>query len=237
MKRPVIGITADMEEPGEKFRLPTYFLRRNYADAITQAGGVPMLLPHEPELAESYLDGIDALVVTGGDFDIDPGMFGAATKHPTVKTKDRRTRFEAAVAKGALARNLPVLGICGGQQLLNVLLGGTLYQHIPDEVEGALEHEQKNPRDQPGHEVTVTEGSLLYRITGAATLSVNSAHHQAAKSVGPGVVVDARSRDGVIEGIEDPRYKFCLGVQWHPEYFVSAGDAKIFAAFVAAAAE
>jgi putative glutamine amidotransferase len=235
MKRPVIGITADMEEPGGWARLPTYFLRQNYADAITKAGGVPMMLPHEPELAAEYLARIDGLVVTGGNFDIDPALFGASTKHPTVKTKDRRTEFELAITKAALGRDIPVLGICGGQQLLNVILGGTLFQHIPDEVEGALEHEQKTPRDTPGHDVSVAAGTLLHRITGAAKLSVNSAHHQAAKSVGPGVVVDAVSADGVIEGIEDPRYKFCLGVQWHPEYEVSAGDGKIFAAFVAAA--
>ena len=181
MKRPVIGITADMEEAGEKAKLPTYFLRQNYADAIAKAGGVPLMLPHEPELAEDYVSRIDALVVTGGAFDIDPAMFGATTRHATVVTKDRRTRFETAVTKGALARDIPVLGICGGQQLLNVILGGTLYQHIPDEVKNPLAHEQPGPRDKPGHDVTIAEGTLLHRITGAATLSVNSAHHQAAK--------------------------------------------------------
>ena len=237
MKRPVIGITADVEEAGEKAKLATYFLRRNYADAITRAGGVPLMLPHEPELAEDYLARIDGLVVTGGAFDIDPAMFGASTRHSTVKTKDRRTAFETAVTKGALARDLPVLGICGGQQLLNVLLGGTLYQHIPDEVPSALAHEQPGPRDKPGHEVTVTAGTLLHRITNAATLAVNSAHHQAAKTVGLGVVVDAIAADGVIEGIEAPGKRFCLGVQWHPEYGVSAGDSKIFDALIAAARE
>jgi putative glutamine amidotransferase len=235
MWRPIIGITADIEEAGERAKLPYYFLRQNYSDAITRAGGAPMMLPHEPELAEEYLSRIEGLLVTGGAFDIDPAMFGATTKHATVKTKDRRTQFEAEVAKGAMARNIPVLGICGGQQLLNVLLGGTLFQHIPDEVPNALPHEQPNPRTEPGHEVKVKEGTLLSKITGAKTLHVNSAHHQAAKSVGPGVVVDAVSPDGVIEGIEDPRQTFCLGVQWHPEYGVSAGDEKIFAAFITAA--
>ncbi len=233
--KPVIGITADMEEPNEHVRMPTYFLRQNYADAVTKAGGVPLLLPHEPELAGVYLDKIDGLIVTGGNFDIDPAMFGAENRHPTVKTKDRRTRFEAEVTKEAIKRNMPVLGICGGQQLLNVLLGGTLYQHIPDEVDGALAHEQPGPRTKPGHDVAVKSGTLLHRITGERSLPVNSAHHQAAKSVGPGVVVNATSSDGVIEGIEDPRLRFCLGVQWHPEYSISPGDDKIFAAFIDAA--
>src|SRR5262249_43549397 len=149
--------------------------------------------------------------------------------------KTRRTAFELAITKGALARDLPVLGICGGQQLLNVVLGGTLIQHIPDEVAGALAHEQPNPRTQPGHVVGVVEGTLLHRICGEGELAVNSAHHQAAKTVGPGVVVNARAEDGVIEGIEDARYRYCLGVQWHPEYAISAGDTKIFDALIAAA--
>lgn len=239
MARPVIGITADHQEPGPEAKRAgkpgSYFLRQNYADAVAKAGGVPLVLPHEPELAEEIVARIDGLIVTGGDFDIDPAMFGATTRHATVKLKGRRTEFEAAAAKAALARDIPVLGICGGQQLLNVILGGTLYQHIPDEVEGALEHEQKNPRSEPGHEVKVTPGSLLHRITGQAAMAVNTAHHQAAKTVGPGVTVNATAQDGVIEGIEDARYKFCLGVQWHPEFEIDPGDEKIFSALIAAA--
>ena len=127
------------------------------------------------------------------------------------------------------------MGICGGQQLLNVVLGGSLVQHIADEVPGALEHEQKNPRTEPGHTVAIAPGTALHGIVDAAELSVNSAHHQAAKDTGPGVLVNARAPAGVIEGIEHPGHRFCLGVEWHPEYAISAGDPKIFAAFVAAA--
>jgi putative glutamine amidotransferase len=209
-------------------------LRQNYCDTITAAGGLPVLLPHEPEQAGDYLDRIDGLIVTGGAFDVDPALFGAATRHPTVKTKDRRTAFEQAILQAALKRDRPVLGICGGQQLLNVVLGGTLIQHIPAEIEAALAHEQPNPRTEPGHKVRVVPGTLLHRITGQAELAVNSAHHQAAKTTGPGVVVDATAEDGVIEGIEHPGYRFCLGVQWHPEYLIGLGDARILEAFVAA---
>src|SRR5262249_31095808 len=168
-------------------------------------------------------------------FDVDPALFGAETRHATVKLKTRRTAFELAITKGALARNLPVLGICGGQQLLNIVLGGTLIQHIPDEVAGALAHDQPNPRTEPGHMVRLVEGTLLHRICSEGELAVNSAHHQAARNVGPGVVINAWAEDGVIEGIEAPRYRYCLGVQWHPEYSISAGDTKIFDALVAAA--
>ena len=132
---------------------------------------------------------------------------------------------------------MPVLGICGGQQLLNVVLGGTLIQHIPDETDGSIAHEQHNPRDEPGHDVTVVEGTLLHRIVDATTLSVNSAHHQAVKNAAAGTVVNATAPDGVVEGIEAPEYRFCLGVQWHPEFFIDSADAKIFRAFVAEAAE
>ena len=127
-----------------------------------------------------------------------------------------------------------MLGICGGQQLLNVVLGGTLIQHIPDEVPHALAHEQPNPRTEPGHKVLIERGTLLHSITKSDALEVNSAHHQAVKDVAPGVVIDARAPDGVIEGIEDPRQRFCIGVQWHPEYGLSDGDKRLFAAFIAA---
>jgi putative glutamine amidotransferase len=127
---------------------------------------------------------------------------------------------------------MPVLGICGGQQLLNVVLGGTLIQHIPDEVPGSVAHRQPNPRNEPGHSVRVVAGTLLHRITGVESLGVNSAHHQAVKEAGPGLVIDAVAEDGVVEGIEDPRQRFCLGVQWHPEFEINEADRLIFRAFV-----
>jgi len=236
MAQPVIGLTLDHEPEGGYSKFPWYAIRENYCAAVHRAGGLPILLPHEPELAAAYLDRIDGLVVTGGGFDIDPALFGADTRHPTVKTKDRRTAFELAATRGALDRGTPVLGICGGQQLLNVVLGGTLIQHIPDEVPDCLPHRQPNPRDEPGHRVRIVAGTLLHRIAGALSLAVNSAHHQAVKEAGPGLVVDAVAEDGVVEGIEDPRRRFCLGLQWHPEFELSDGDRRIFRAFVAAAA-
>ncbi|NNE85534.1 MAG: gamma-glutamyl-gamma-aminobutyrate hydrolase family protein [Alphaproteobacteria bacterium] len=236
-KRPLIGITLDSEDPGGYSNMPWYALRENYSQSIVQAGGLPVALPHEPEQAEAYLDQIDGVVVTGGAFDVDPTIFGAEDRHSTVTTKDRRTDFELAITRGAVLRDTPVLGICGGQQLLHVVLGGALIQHIPDEVEDALAHEQPNPRDEPGHSVAVTKGSLLHKIVKLDELQVNSAHHQAAKDAPMGVIINAIAPDGVIEGIEAPGQSFCLGVQWHPEYGVSAGDSAIFKAFIAAAAK
>ncbi|MBO1081350.1 gamma-glutamyl-gamma-aminobutyrate hydrolase family protein [Roseomonas haemaphysalidis] len=234
-KMPLIGVTLDAEPAGGWSKLPWYAVRQNYLSAIAAAGGLPVALPHEPELAEHYLERIDGLLVTGGAFDVDPALYGGGPAHATVSLKSGRTAFELAVTRGALARDMPVLGICGGQQLLAVAFGGTLIQHIPDSVENALAHEQPNPRTEPGHEVSVTAGTLLARIVGGTRMAVNSAHHQAVDRPGQGAVVNAVAPDGVVEGIEHPGHRFALGVQWHPEYAVDPADPRIFDAFVEAA--
>ncbi|HET7879578.1 MAG TPA: gamma-glutamyl-gamma-aminobutyrate hydrolase family protein [Acetobacteraceae bacterium] len=233
-KRPVIGITLDAEQPGGYSKYPWYAIRQNYADAIVAAGGLPIALPHDAALASEYLDRMDALVVTGGAFDVDPSLYGDADRHATVTLKEGRTAAELALTRGALAREMPVLGICGGEQLLAVALGGTLIQHIPEAIENALEHEQPNPRHEPGHAVAISRGTLLHRIVGADAMQVNSSHHQAVRDPGRQAVVNAVSSDQVIEGIEDTNHRFCLGVQWHPEFFIDPGDRRIFDALIAA---
>jgi putative glutamine amidotransferase len=232
--RPIIGVTLDAEEPGGYSKLPWYALRKNYFSALAAAGALPVALPHQVELAEAYLDEIDGLMITGGAFDVDPSLYGGGDTHPTVTLKANRTDFELAVTRGALARNMPVLGICGGEQLLAVALGGTLIQHIPDSIQTSIEHEQPNPRDQPGHEVAIAPDTLLARIIGKPRMAVNSAHHQAVATPGSGAVVNALAPDGVVEGLESASHRFALGVQWHPEYAVDPADPLIFAAFVAA---
>ncbi|WP_372622355.1 gamma-glutamyl-gamma-aminobutyrate hydrolase family protein [Falsiroseomonas sp.] len=234
-KRPMIGVTLDAEPAGGWSKLPWYALRQNYFSSVIAAGGLPVALPHHPDLAAEYLDALDGLLVTGGAFDVDPALWGGGAPHPKVTLKPGRTDFELAAVRAALARDMPVLGICGGQQLLAVAFGGTLIQHIPDEVENALPHEQPNPRTEPGHEVAVAGGTLLASIVGAPRLAVNSAHHQAVATPGAGAVVNARAPDGVVEGVEHPGYRFALGVQWHPEYAVDPRDPAIFRAFVQAA--
>lgn len=234
MKTPLIGITLDSEEPGGYSKMPWYAVRQNYCDCVAEAGGLPLPLPHHPELAGAYLARIDGLLITGGAFDVDPALFGASTRHATVTLKSRRTAFELAMVKGALERDMPIFGICGGEQLLAVALGGTLVQHIPDEVENPLAHEQPNPRTEPGHEVSVEAGTLLREIVGKESIPVNSAHHQSVKAVPASVTVNSYSSDGVIEGVEDRSKRFCLGVQWHPEYHISPADQALFRAFIEA---
>ena len=229
---PLIGITADSEEPGGYSRFPWYALRQNYCSAVTHAGGVPLVLPHEPTLVGRYAEMLDGLLVSGGAFDVDPALFGEANRHVTVVTKEDRTRFELDLTRAMLDRDKPVLGICGGQQLLAVALGGTLIQHIPDSVSPALEHEQTNPRNEPSHDVAIATDTVLFGIVGTELFAVNSAHHQSVRDVPPPAVVDAVAPDGVIEGIEDPTRRFCIGVQWHPEFHISTADIRLFAAFV-----
>ncbi len=238
--RPIIGVTLDSEQGGTREApgysiYPWYALRKNYMSSLVQAGGLPVALPHHAEIAEDMLDAIDALVVTGGAFDVDPRLYGLDEQHETVVLKQGRTRAEMVLLRGALERDMPILGICGGQQLLAVALGGTLIQHIPDSIEGALAHEQPNPRHEPGHPVRIEPGTLLARIVGTGGMQVNSAHHQAVRDPGRGRV-NAVAGDGVIEGIEHPDRRFCLGLQWHPEFGIDAGDRRVLEALVSAAA-
>ena len=233
---PLIGITADSEDGGAAAysKFPWYAVRENYCGAVKASGGIPLMLPHQQDLIDTYADMLAGLVITGGAFDVHPSLFGADDVHDTVVLKEGRTDFELGITKAMLERDKPVFGICGGQQLLAVALGGTLIQHIPDEVDNPLPHEQPNPRDEPGHEVRVTPGTLLHDLTGEDTFAVNSAHHQAVKEVSDNLTINAIAPDGVIEGIEDAAYSFCLGVQWHPEFHITSADKKIFDGFIAA---
>lgn len=231
---PIIGFTLDYETKEGYSKLPWYAIRENYMTAVSALGALPVPLPHEPALAAQYLELIDALVITGGAFDVPPELYGEHTVHKTVTLKERRTAFEGAMVRGMLATNKPILGICGGEQLLNVILGGTLIQHIPDTIPNALQHEQPNPRTEPGHSVRIEKGTLLHAIVKQDEIPVNSAHHQAVAKVGKDVRINAIATDGVIEGIEYANHPFCLGVEWHPEYHISPADGLIFEAFVAA---
>lgn len=229
-----IGITLDSEEPGGYSPLPWYALRKEYFASVARRGATPIGLPHEPSQVSAYLDMIDGLLLTGGDVDIPPEMYGEQGSTDTLMLKDGRTQFEVALTNEALQRNMPILGVCAGEQLLNVLHGGTLIQHIPDEIDDALEHQQPTPRTEPWHKVTLNKNSKLYAITQTETYRVNSNHHQAVKDVGKGLIVNATAPDGVIEGIERPDHPFCIGVEWHPELEICPQDTALMDAFIAA---
>jgi putative glutamine amidotransferase len=215
----------------------------DYRQSVLHVGGeVRILDPSggDPTLA---LAGIDGLMLTGGD-DVAPGRYGEPA-HPTVvEAEPGRDEFELALIHGARARNLPIFAICRGIQVLNIACGGTLVQDIPTEVPGALPHSFTVPGHEPyflAHEVWIDKDTLLWklmreRLSDADACEVNSRHHQAVKQLAAGFQVAATAPDGVIEAIEDPAARFCLGVQWHPENFFRTGEFRpLFEGFLDAA--
>lgn len=237
MTKPLIGISLDCEEPGGYSLSPWYALRQNYCTCVSDHGAAALPLPHDMAAVETYARLLDGLVITGGGFDVPPSYYGQTHIHEAVKLKEGRSEFEYELAKKMLALDKPILGICGGQQLLTVLLGGTLYQHIPDEVPGAISHKQQPPYNKPAHAVSIIEGTLLHKIVGRKEMNVNTDHHQATRDISDQLIVNAIAPDGVIEGVESPSHRFCLGVVWHPEHVADPADRDIVKAFVRAAGE
>lgn len=235
MHTSLIGISLDSESKPTYSKFPWYALRENYTDTFINAGATTLGLPHDLNAVEHYLALLSGVVITGGAFDISPELYGEMlTPVARERLKPKRTDFEIALLKGALARNMPILGICGGEQLLNVVLGGTLIQHIPDEVPDALKHLQSYDASYTAHRVEITPNTLLHRLVGTTSIDVNTSHHQAVKAVRDPVIISARAPDGIIEAIELPDHPFCLGVQWHPEFHSTEYDKQIIAGFVAA---
>ena len=233
--RPVIGITPDVGETSARAgrpSLPLYTLKQAYADAVLAAGGLPIVLPYsEDETAPHEAVALcDGLVLTGGAFDIPPEMYGARPGDRLGPLKRGRTAYEQRVLRAALDADIPILGICGGMQLLAVEAGGTLFQDICDEIPGAFDHEQKQDPREPGHPVRIMEGTALEAIVGTRDLQVNSTHHQSVNSAGR-ARVSAVSPDMVIEAIELPE-RFAIGVQWHPELLAGREHLLLYKALV-----
>jgi putative glutamine amidotransferase len=219
LRRPVLGVTPDLETEGDS---PRYVLKAAYTDAMLRAGGLPLVMPYTTDavVVDAYLDRVLGVVISGGAFDVPPQAYGETPREGLGPVKPARTAFETMLLQAALRRRVPVLAICGGMQLLNVVLGGTLYQDLRRELPGAKDHEQKHDRSQPAHPVDVRDGSALADVLGRGQLMVNSTHHQAVARLAPGLRVSAAAPDGVVEAIEATEHPFALGVQWHPELMV-----------------
>jgi putative glutamine amidotransferase len=237
VSRPPIGITIENpRQEAEVFRL-----REDYVRSVETGGGLPFILaPGRPEDVSDLLDHVAGLVLTGGA-DIDPRLYGEAP-HPALgPVFPERDGFELALAREALRRDLPLLAICRGHQVLNVATGGTLVQDIPSQLPDAGAHDPDVDRWQTCHEVEILPETRLREILGTERVAVNSFHHQAVKQLGRELVLSARSVDGVVEGIEMPRDRnqFVVGVQWHPESFWDhpPGFQPLFEALVRAAAD
>ena len=226
--RPLIGISTYREQARwGAWDVPAVLLPASYGDAVLAAGGEPVLLPTGSGTAEIVVR-LDGLVLAGGA-DVDPAHYGAAPGPHTVGLRPERDAAELALLQAALARDLPLLAICRGMQLLNVTLGGTLVQHLPD-VPGTGSHQQ-SPGVYAQREVRTAPGTELDRLVGPS-LSVDCHHHQALDRIAEGLTASAWAEDGVVEAVEDPGRRFCLAVQWHPE---AGSDRRLFDALVAAA--
>lgn len=218
--------------------VPMVRLKEAYVRAVERAGGLPILAA--PTASAATLEGLvglmDGLVVTGGHFDIEPERYGGRPSDGVRvdAPKPTRTDFEAALVRAALARGRPVLGVCGGMQLLNVVLGGTLLADIRAADPEALDHEQPTPASEPAHDVELVPGTALARLLGVARIPVNSTHHQAPAELGRGLVVEGRSPDGVIEAIALRDRPSVRGVQWHPEQLDHPASHAIYRALVEA---
>ncbi len=233
--KPLIGLSVDSSCDKHYSDYPWYALRENYCDTIHQSGGVPIMIPHNVDLIENYLNIVDGIVITGGNFDHDPKMYGEDFQHPKTALNPERSAFDFSLVKSSLDYDIPFLGICAGQQMLNIVRGGTLIQSIPDEMPHALNHAQEECRHRPTHDIRIVENTLLAKCNkGAQTASVNTSHHQSIKDLGQNLIINATTSDGIIEGIEDPSMTFCLGVQWHPEFFVCDLDRAIYKQFILA---
>jgi putative glutamine amidotransferase len=220
VSRPVVGVCAAVERAAWAAWRDTEIalIQRTYVKALQAAGALVLVLPPDDAVAEApgeLLEGIDALVLAGGS-DVDPASYGASPHPETAGARSDRDRFELALARGALERDMPVLGICRGMHVLNVARGGTLVQHLP-EATGHEDH-RRVPGTFDDHRVVLVPGSLAARAVGAESTAVRSHHHQGVDELGEGLVVTGRAEgDDVIEAIEDPEVGFALGVLWHPE--------------------
>jgi putative glutamine amidotransferase len=230
MARPVIGITTNGRDKENRFTLPA-----EYIDAVRRAGASTVLLAPGESGLDSWLEMIDGLILTGGG-DIEPTVYGGR-HHETVYMVDpERDRSELELTRRVVALNLPILGICRGAQVINVALGGTLWEHLPDWVGDKVPHRAPERKSIP-HSIRVEADSGLAKILGTFEFSSASWHHQAIREPAPGLEVVARAPDGVVEAVEKPDHSWLYAVQWHPELTVAEDPVqqRLFSALVEAA--
>jgi putative glutamine amidotransferase len=224
--RPIIGITSYAQQARwGAWDLPAALVPLDYVDAVERAGGRPLLVPPSEDGVEEALDALDGVVFSGGA-DVDPSVYGAEPHPATDPPQQRRDRAELALLRAALERDMPVLAICRGSQLLNVVRGGALVQHLPDALGSSSHREVHGVFSE--HDVAVETGTRLASIVGDRG-EVKSSHHQGIGRVGEGLVEAARADDGTVEALEDPSKRFALGVLWHPE---AGEDDALFRALV-----
>ena len=235
MKKPLIGITLDSQESGNYSKFPWYAIRENYLNCVYEFGAIPFPLFHNLETINEFSKKLDGLLITGGNFDINPKLYNESTSKKLI-FKKQRTDFELKLFKKFLKLNKPVLGICGGEQLINVACGGSLIQNL-NKKNSFIEHEQSNPRNEVSHSILIKKKTNLFKIIKTNKISVNSAHHQAVKKLGKNLIVSATSQDNVVEAIEHVNHPWCIGVQWHPEFLITKFDILLIKNFISFASK
>jgi putative glutamine amidotransferase len=235
MTRPLIGITPNVRPAGKKGS--EHVVLTAYVTMVSQAGALPVIVPAvtNRDEAREVLARLDGLLLTGGR-DIDPGLYGQSPRHPDRVATPERVASDLAYARAAIDADLPALGVCLGIQIMNVADGGTLFQHLPEDLPGSLEHEDDDEGNSPDHDAMIEPGTKLFALLGVERAHVNSYHHQAIAQVAPGWRLAARAPDGVVEAIERPDRYFCLGVQWHPERMLGSEVTRRLAGALADAA-
>ncbi len=232
--RPLIGVVPLYDREKD-----SYWMLPGYFDGIEEAGGIPLMLPmtSDRDALERLVLSVDGVLLTGGQ-DVSPALYGEPAKETCGEVCPARDMMEPRLVETALRLGRPILGICRGIQLLNVCLGGTLYQDLPTELAGGGSHHMEPPYDRAEHAVKIAEGSPLAAVLGKTEIGVNSCHHQGVKRLAPVLAAMARAEDGLVEAVRMPSEEFVWAVQWHPEFSHHNDEHSrmIFRAFVEAAA-
>src|SRR5580698_1633606 len=242
-RRPVIGIATQTLAALQGERPHCWVMGRSYIEELRKVGAIPWiipLIPHDTDTLQHIFDRLDGVFITGG-VDVDPSHYGESKLPLCGVTDPDRDTVEIALLRHALDRNLPILAVCRGIQILNVTCGGTLYQDVTAQVPAAMKHDYFPTLEQPSrkflaHDITVKSGSRLGRILGDAVVPVNSMHHQAIKDLAPNLSATAYAPDGIIEGVEELDERYLIAVQWHPEELTEThpGMARLFTTFAEA---
>lgn len=237
LERPVIGILMDYEAEGSFSSRPHYALRTGYFDAVWNAGGTPIAVPYIDEAVDAFLDLCGGFLFPGGTYPFPARLYGeiddgTENLHP-------RFAFEEQLMRRVVDQDRPVLGVCAGMQVLAGLYGGTFYRNVHSVIKTSIDHLNERPAEQTAHGITIKSGSRLHDILGGTEFQVNTAHKEALSNQPKGLVVNAHAEDGVVEGVEVDGKRFCLGVQWHPEFFATDPDPNfnLFKSLITAAHE